>query len=221
MSIRTWVIGCLLVMVNGWTDANADALSQPAVCSTRDVMPENTGLDFDDKKAVEDAWSRTGRGCQAFLEKKGRRHLFMFQDAAPSHGWQKKTVRPIRLGEYDFIANVYNNRFLAPAIELQPGDILHLRALDCLGPLPQGAEVHQHGQSLREDGRLQNGMALCEDLGLRPAPADAPYNLHTHGLIVSPRNSIRNRPDQRSYWLYFSCPFRSDKKRARQPRCAS
>lgn len=136
MRTSIWAVACAVAMVNASSEAKADALSQPPVCSARNVIPANTDLDFDDKKAVEEAWTRTGKGCAAFLDRKGRHHLFVFQDVAPSHQAGEKRLRPVRLGEYDFVANVYNNRFLAPALELQPGDILHVRALDCLGELP-------------------------------------------------------------------------------------
>lgn len=83
----------------------------------------------------------------------------------------------------------------APVIELQPGERLRIRSLDCLPPLPPGLKAHQHGDALPQDGPVREAGQDCRNAGAPAVAGGAPLNLHTHGAIVSARNDLRRPPD--------------------------
>ena len=177
------------------SQAFAAALSQPPVCSTRHVLPADTDFDFDDKATMAAAWERTGKGCEAFLDSHGRRHLFFFLDIAPSRtDWPAGQIklRPVNLGGYEFETDVYNNRYIPPVLELQPGDIVHIRTTVCLQGSGGQKQIHSHDGAGAQD-ETQDARKICEELGISNLNGTA--NIHTHGMIVSPRNDIRGPRD--------------------------
>jgi FtsP/CotA-like multicopper oxidase with cupredoxin domain len=79
------------------------------------------------------------------------------------------TTSPIYVGGYRLAeTDNYNGGYLPPVVELKPGDTFRVRLLNALSPTASGGAAHAnggHGGSGRET------------------------NLHTHGLIVTPRNA--------------------------------
>ena len=76
------------------------------------------------------------------------------------------TTSPVYVGGYRLMeTDNYNGGYLTPTVELKPGDTFKVRLLNALVPMAStdGAPASGHGGSGRET------------------------NLHTHGLIVSPK----------------------------------
>jgi FtsP/CotA-like multicopper oxidase with cupredoxin domain len=92
------------------------------------------------------------------------------------------TTSPTHIGGYRFETINYNGAYLAPIVELKPGDSLRVRLVNALAPA-DGADAG-HGSALHG----QN---------------DQSTNLHTHGLIVSPKNS-RSDPRQNGDNIFVS-----------------
>ena len=103
------------------------------------------------------------------------------------------TTSPTEVAGYRLVTMSYNGSYLAPVVELAPGDTLKVRLLNFLVPLAGNAA----------DGVSHDTMH---------DPADA-TNLHTHGLIVLRKNALnptRGNGDnvfvslKRGEWLDYS-----------------
>jgi len=84
------------------------------------------------------------------------------------------TTSPVNVGGYRLSeTDNYNGGYLPPIVELKPGDRFKVRLLNTLGPSTTSAALH--GTADHGDGNKST-------------------NLHTHGLIVSPRNARPELP---------------------------
>jgi FtsP/CotA-like multicopper oxidase with cupredoxin domain len=184
----------------------------PKLCTSRpDAIVKTMPAD------LEKAWDTARRdgGCSVYqnikvkLAGKPQRHLFAYLPA----GFDPKVVIPNGVTpdetaaagpRYAFAtdafgtlkfdpsgkSNIFAASFVPPIWQLWPGDILHVRLITCVSfaPLsPMLAPV-----SYPQDGAptAAVGPDVCP-LGSAPAkPEDFVTNLHTHGLIVTPRNSL-------------------------------
>ena len=83
------------------------------------------------------------------------------------------TTSPVYVGGYRLAeTDNYNGGYLPPIVELKVGDTFKVRLLNAMAPAPSMGGTAAHGGHHGGSGRE--------------------INLHTHGLIVSPKNS---RPD--------------------------
>jgi FtsP/CotA-like multicopper oxidase with cupredoxin domain len=90
------------------------------------------------------------------------------------------TTSPVHIGGYHFETDNYDGTYLPPVVELNPGDSLSVRLLNALAS---------------DDGAGHGAAAPGHDEG--------GTNLHTHGLIVSPKNA-RNDPRQNGDNIFVS-----------------
>lgn len=117
------------------------------------------------------------------------------------------TTSPVEVGGYRVVTENYNGKYLAPTIELDPGDRLNVRLSNALSPrdvlTPSGV----------------SGQAMDPTMNMGGAEGADPTNLHTHGLIVSPNNA--NDPERgngdnvfvslsRGDWLDYSIGIPKD-----------
>ena len=84
------------------------------------------------------------------------------------------TTSPVHIGGYRLETDNYDGTYLPPVVELKPGDSLNVRLLNALA-LNDGTNS-RHGSPMQ-------------------GHEDRSTNIHTHGLIVSPKNA---RDDQRN-----------------------
>jgi FtsP/CotA-like multicopper oxidase with cupredoxin domain len=80
------------------------------------------------------------------------------------------TTSPVNVGGYRLAqTDNYNGSYLPPTVELLPGDRLKVRLVNALVPDAHSAAAHNSA-----------GHVQAQEKGT---------NLHTHGLIVSPKNA--------------------------------
>lgn len=84
------------------------------------------------------------------------------------------TTSLVQIGGYHLSTDNYDGTYLPPVVELKPGDSLNVRLLNAL--------ASNDGTNSRRDSAMQGH-------------EDRSTNIHTHGLIVSPKNA---RDDQRN-----------------------
>jgi FtsP/CotA-like multicopper oxidase with cupredoxin domain len=92
------------------------------------------------------------------------------------------TTSPANIGGYRFETDNYNGAYLPPVVELKAGDSLKVRLLNALAP--DDSPDAGHGSTLH-------------------GQEDRSTNLHTHGLIVSPKNT-RSDPRQNGDNIFVS-----------------
>jgi FtsP/CotA-like multicopper oxidase with cupredoxin domain len=92
------------------------------------------------------------------------------------------TTSPVHIGGYRFETDNYDGTYLPPVVELNPGDSLSVRLLNALAS---------------DDGTGAGHGAAA------PGHDEGSTNLHTHGLIVSPKNA-RDDPRQNGDNIFVS-----------------
>jgi FtsP/CotA-like multicopper oxidase with cupredoxin domain len=212
MKVAALGLGCIVSLATCFGGQPLLAAT-PKLCTTR---PETTVRTL--PADLEKAWdaARKDEECAVYQEPKikvggkPQRHLFVYLPA----GFDPKVVvpngsipgdPPLPGPVYAFATDAFGtlkpdpagkgNAFTAslvpPVWQLWPGDVLHVRFISCVSfaPLSPG---HSHSISYPQDGATVSaaGPDACPP-GSAPAKPDYYVtNLHTHGLIATPRNAL-------------------------------
>jgi FtsP/CotA-like multicopper oxidase with cupredoxin domain len=184
----------------------------PKLCTSRpDAVVKTIPAD------PEEAWDTARRdgGCSVYqnakvkLAGRPKRHLFAYlpagfdprvvisngvapdeiSAAGPRYAFATDAFGTLR-HDPSGKGNIFTASFVPPIWQLWPGDVLHVRLITCvsfasLSPMHAPVSYPQDGTPT-----MAAGPDACPSGSAPAKPEDFVTNLHTHGLIVAPHNSL-------------------------------